>query len=272
MDFLTGNNDLGTLGLGLIIAGAAAGLFSGVMGRGAGFVLVPALYSALASAGVAPDLRLHVAIGTALAALVPNAVAAAFAGARYRAVDADTVKAWTPVLIAGSAIGAVLAMHLPGATLALLFALAAVAVAAGALLDKQFRLSLPCPLAALLPALVGGFSALLGLSGTSFAIPALASRGLEKEKAASTAAVLSLFVTVIGMAVAIISGWNASGLPPTSIGYANLLGWMILSPVMVASATLARHYAHGQPTKNLRFLFAVVVIVPTAKMLWDVLG
>jgi len=71
MDPVTGSNDLGTLGLGLLIAGAAAGLFSGVLGRGAGLILVPALYLALSAAGVAAELRLHLAMGTTLACLLP---------------------------------------------------------------------------------------------------------------------------------------------------------------------------------------------------------
>src|SRR6185312_13298506 len=54
MAFYGGNGELGTLALGLVIAGVVGGLVAGMLGVGGGIVVVPILYHVLAALGVDP--------------------------------------------------------------------------------------------------------------------------------------------------------------------------------------------------------------------------
>ena len=55
--------DLGTLALGLVIAGAVSGLTAGMLGVGGGIVVVPVLYHVLRLMGIDPSVRMHLAVG-----------------------------------------------------------------------------------------------------------------------------------------------------------------------------------------------------------------
>ena len=74
MNFLAGGGDVGTLALGLVIAGVVSGLVAGTLGVGGGIVIVPVMYHVLAAWGVPEDLRMHIAVGTSLAVIVPTSL------------------------------------------------------------------------------------------------------------------------------------------------------------------------------------------------------
>lgn len=106
--------ELGLLGMGV-------GFLSALLGVSGGLMLVPALYWLLPRAGVAASLVPLVASASALAAMVPTTVSAAFAQRRDPQVD----RAWTlhmaPGLLAGSVAGALLASRVSAVALTLAF-------------------------------------------------------------------------------------------------------------------------------------------------------
>ena len=67
MAFFGGSSEVGTLALGLVLAGVVGGLVAGMLGVGGGIVVVPILYHVLAALGVDPSVRMHIAVGTSLA-------------------------------------------------------------------------------------------------------------------------------------------------------------------------------------------------------------
>lgn len=112
MDFLTGSNDSGTQGLGLVIAAAAAGLISGILGRGGVLVLVPALFLVAHAFGLAPNAALLISAGTALTAMLP--VMAMALADRAKELDRGAVLVWALPAAAAIALGAVAVLRLPG--------------------------------------------------------------------------------------------------------------------------------------------------------------
>jgi uncharacterized membrane protein YfcA len=112
MDLFTVSNDSGTLALGLLIAGAAAGLISGVLGRGGVLLLVPALFLAAHALGIAPGLAFPLAAGTALAAMLP--VTAMALADTTKQLDRGAVLKWALPAAAAIGVGAVVALRLPG--------------------------------------------------------------------------------------------------------------------------------------------------------------
>jgi uncharacterized membrane protein YfcA len=78
----------------LLAAGLATGLLAGLLGIGGGGILVPVLYEVFGALGVDDAIRMHLAVGTSLAVIVPTSLRS-FAAHRARgAVDLDLVRAW----------------------------------------------------------------------------------------------------------------------------------------------------------------------------------
>ena len=74
----------------LLVAGLVTGLLAGLLGIGGGGILLPALYELFGALGVEDNLRLHLAVGTSLAVIVPTSIRS-FAAHRAR----GAVRTWT---------------------------------------------------------------------------------------------------------------------------------------------------------------------------------
>ena len=68
--------------LGLVAAGAAGGLLAGLLGIGGGIVIVPVLFSVFSILDISPDIRMHLAVGTSFATMIPTATSSTRAGWR----------------------------------------------------------------------------------------------------------------------------------------------------------------------------------------------
>lgn len=273
MDF-SGQNDLGTLALGLVIAGAAAGLFRGVLGFGGGLILLPVLYHVLAQMGVNAAVRLPLAAGTTLAALLPVTLSALQDHWKAKAVDIALVKRWSLPLILGAISGAMLSVRLPTAWLVLLFALVAISVGLLMLLGQErWRLSDSPPrgiAGEVLSFGLGGISLLMGISGASVVTQVL--RLCGSARATGTATAFAAILCAVGAVAGVVAGWNVHGLPAYTYGYVSVMGFGIVAPVVYVAAYFGSHYGGGIEAKRPRASFAFVVILLAGKMVWDVMG
>lgn len=266
MELFAGGNDIGTLALGLIMAGAVAGFASGALGAGAGLVLVPSLYLVLGPLGVAEELRMHVAAATALACILPVSLAMIAAG--HARIDWAVMKRATIALFVGAGAGAALAAWLSGYLLTMCFiVLALVAAAFMALVKESWTPRAPRPLQRI--AAVFDLGLVATLTGISLDGQALRLTGLATDNAAP---VLSAGVAAIGAGVLIIAGWDLKGLPVHSLGYVNLMALAVAVLPMLGGALAGRHFADLVDAKRLRLTFAFFVTVIVAKMLWDLAG
>src|SRR5258706_8243046 len=111
MDFYSAaaGNELGTFALGLVIAGVVGGLVAGMLGVGGGIVVVPVLYHVLALLGVDADVRMHIAVGTSLATIIPTSISSVRSHNRKGAVDWELLKRWAAPMVIGVLIGSALA-------------------------------------------------------------------------------------------------------------------------------------------------------------------
>ena len=57
----------------LVLTGAFAGIISGLLGVGGGFIMSPIQYWLLQETGLQPDLAIRIALGTSLFVILPNA-------------------------------------------------------------------------------------------------------------------------------------------------------------------------------------------------------
>lgn len=272
MDFFTGSNDLGTLGLGLLIAGAAAGLFRGMLGAGAGLILVPVLYDVFGKIGLPQQLRFEIAASTALLCLLPVAIAAAARDTGAK-INANLAKSLAPAIAIGALVGAFLRPQIPVSIPIAIFALVAVAVAFQSLFPKAFKspkLSSPI-LTSIVVALLGFIAALIGIGGASLFLPLLGLISFADPKAKTTASALAAITCLFGSVAGMAMGWNAPDLPKYSYGYLNLLAFGIVTPVMYATSALGAHYGASIESKRPRASFAVFMLIMAGKMVWDIL-
>ena len=114
---------------GLLLAGALAGVLAGLFGIGVGVVLVPVMAGLLPLPGVAPELRVQLAVGTSLAMTVPTSWLAARRHAAAGRLDAALLRRLGPALVLGVLAGVALAAWVSGAVLTGLFGVVALAVA-----------------------------------------------------------------------------------------------------------------------------------------------
>ncbi len=58
----------------MLATGCFAGVLAGLFGIGGGIVIVPVLEAALGLLGVDPAIRMHIAVGTSLATIIPTSI------------------------------------------------------------------------------------------------------------------------------------------------------------------------------------------------------
>ena len=270
------SSELGTFALGLVIAGVVGGLVAGMLGVGGGIVIVPVLYHVLDLMGIDPGVRMHIAVGTSLATIIPTSISSARAHNAKGAMDWDILRRWVPAMLVGVLIGSLLSGVAKGQALALFFACVALPVAVHlAFFGETRRLSdhLPGGIGGwLLPAGIGGVSTMMGIGGGTVGVPAMTLFGVPIHRAVGTASAFGAIISIPGTIGAIIAGWGAHGLPPYSLGYVNLLGFILIAPASYLVAPFGARIAHSTDVKKLRVLFAVFIAITAARMLYDALG
>lgn len=264
----TSESDLGVFALGLLLAGAVSGLAAGVLGIGGGIVIVPVLYHVMSALGVPPDVRMHVAIATSLAAMLPAALA--------HAQNARTGIVWPAVLnftaplVVGIALGSAAAASANGPVLAATFALVAIAIVFQLLFGED-RAAVAMPqrkrTALTFAALCAFVSALTGIAADTIRVSV--PRKTESSRERATASVLAVIVAVAGAFAFAIAGWNARDLPPDLLGYVNLLGFALIAPVLLATEPAGAALAHMMDVRRLRLIFSGLIVIATTRMLWD---
>src|SRR3954465_7922832 len=113
----------------LAVSGVFAGFVAGMLGVGGGIVTVPVLEYALRFAGVPEQYRMHVAVATSLAAIIPTSISSARTHHSRGAVDWDLARPWAIPMLVASFAGSLLASHAPLAVLAGIFGSVALIIA-----------------------------------------------------------------------------------------------------------------------------------------------
>lgn len=267
--------ELVLLGFGLLATGALAGLAAGLLGVGGGIIVVPVLYQLFTSIGIAEEVRMHVAVGTSLATIVATSASSMRAHWRHGAIDRSLLFQWLPWILSGVLVGTALAAVMKGNTLVGLFA--------AVLLLLSIRMGLGNPswtiadkppvgmLRAVIGALIGGLSTMMGLGGGSLMVPTLTLFGYPIHRAVGTGSAVGCIIGIPGAIGFVLTGLGAEGLPPFSLGYVSLLGLALILPTSMLVAPLGARLAYKLNTVLLRRAFAVFLALTALKMLHSAL-
>jgi uncharacterized membrane protein YfcA len=250
--------------LGLLIGGGIiAGLLSGLFGIGGGGILVPVLYELLAALEVPPDLRMHVAVGTTFAIIVPTGLRSAIGHYRRGAVDLATLRTIGPAIAAGVVAGLVVAYFAGGGTMQVVWVFSAVLIALYQFFgDRGWKLGddMPGPAIQIPVGFAIGFLAtLMGVGGAAYMVPFMTLYGRPMHQAVGTSSGVGSIIAIPAMLGYIWAGWGAEGLPPGSLGYISLIGAATIIPSSVLAAPLGVRMAHGLTRRQLRLGFGVFI-------------
>ncbi len=242
----------------LLGAGAAAGVLAGLLGIGGGFVFVPALLFLFLAHGASPEVAMHLAVGTSLAAIVPTSVSSIAAHTHAQNVDWLAFRRLLPGLIVGAALGAAVASFISGVWLERAFGAFLVLVAAQLAFDARptAHRELPAPVAtALAGGAIGTLSSLLGIGGGTLTAPYLVWCNRTMLRAVGTAAAAGLPIALVGAGGFAMSGYVEW---PAAIG---------LGAMAMLTAPLGARLAFAVSQRALRWAFAILLAVVAVKLI-----
>ncbi len=260
----------------MLAAGCVAGVLAGLFGIGGGIVIVPVLEAVLTFLDVDVAIRMHIAVATSLATIIPTSISSARAHHRRHCVDLDIVKRWAIYVLIGALLGTWIASQLHSRVLALVFATLAFLVATKMLfLPESRNLTDEVPRKAwvlIIPTMIGGLSSMMGIGGGTFSVTTLTLFNQPIHRAVGTAALFGLVISFPATIGFIVSGLNDVRLPPGSLGYVNLIGFALIAPATVLTAPLGAKLAHSFSARRLNMLFGLFLAVASARLFYGALA
>ncbi|MBU0724791.1 MAG: sulfite exporter TauE/SafE family protein [Alphaproteobacteria bacterium] len=262
-----------TLAVAVFATGLFAGVLAGLLGVGGGIVIVPVLFHIFTGLNIDPAVKMHLAVGTSLATIIPTSIISARAHHKRGSVDFDLLKSWAPMALIGALIGTFIAAYVKGAVLTGVFAVVALIVAAHMAFAREgMHLSdrLPrAPIKHLIAVIIGGFSTMMGIGGGTLSVPTLTLFNFPIKKAVGTASALGLVIAIPGTIGFLVSGLGVPDRPPFSLGYVSLIGFALIVPATMLAAPWGAKLAHAMSTKWLRRAFALFLAITSARMFYS---
>jgi len=246
--------------------GVLTGIMAGLFGIGGGAVIVPVLYEVFGTLGVADDIRMQLCVGTSLAIIVPTTFRSYFTHRSKNLALDGLVRKWTLPAIAGVATGSAIAAVAPAAVFKVAFAVIAGVIAVKLLFGREsWRIAddLPRgPALRLYGYLIGLSSSLMGVSGGSVANMIMMLYGKTIHTAVATSAGLGVPIAIVGTVGFMLAGLpHQSLMPPLSIGYVSLVGFIVIAPVSSYVAAFGARLAHKMPQRRLEIMFGLFLAV-----------
>lgn len=259
--------------LAYLAVGIVSGFLAGLLGIGGGVIIVAVLTMVFAAQGLPHEHILHLALGTSMATIIFTAIASLRAHHAHGAVRWDLVRDLTPGVIVGTLLGSLIAARIPTRSLAVFFGLFILFVAVQMALNLKPKPGRELPGrfgVAGVGAGIGAISALVAIGGGSLTVPWLSWCNVKVHNAIGTSAAMGLPIALFGTLGYLWNGWGVAGLPAGSLGYVFLPALACLLVASMTMAPIGARLAHRLPVPALKRVFALLLILLAAKMLWDV--
>jgi uncharacterized membrane protein YfcA len=256
----------------ILAGGVVTGVLAGLFGIGGGGVIVPVLYEVFGVMHVPDTVRMQLCIGTSLAIIVPTTVRSYMAHKKRGAVIPNVVRIWTLPAIAGVVVGSVAATFAPAAVFKIAFVIFAAFIGTKMLFaGDRWNVSKELPGRGLLLVygfITGLFSSLVGVSGGAISNAVLTLHGQPMQRAAATSAGIGVPITIVGTVGYMIAGWpHVAQLPPLSIGYVSLLGFVLMAPVSSYTTEYGVRLAHWLPRRRLEIGFGIFLMLVSIRFI-----
>jgi len=254
----------------LSIAACIAGFMAGLLGVGGGLVMVPALYYAFSILNFEIETKMHLALGTSLAIIIPTSIMSTRTHMKYNAVDLGLIKSFGIYIIIGVLLGTFLTSRLKTAGLVLFFSIFAFFVGFFFIFLKNkiedTEKNIPKIYKIMIGNFIGFISIPLGIGGGSLSVPFMRLFGYDMRKAIGTSAAIGIVIAVSGGLSMIGSGvLFANVKSPLSFGYFNLAGFLIFVPITMLVAPLGAKVVHKVSRSFISKIFGIYLIIMSIK-------
>ena len=249
----------------LAAAAAVAGFMAGLLGVGGGIIMVPALYYAFTVLDFDIATRVHLSVGTSLAIIIPTSVISSKTNMEYDAVDFNLVKSFGIFIVLGVIGGTFLAVNLKTSTFVLFFSVMAFIVGLFFIFFREKVVENPKKIKDSIKnisgIIVGFISVLLGIGGGSLMVPFMRTFGYDIRKSIGTASAIGFLIALSGTITMITGGKIVGNVnTPFSIGYINLLGFIVFVPVTMLMARIGAKAVYKLDKKLLSKIFGTFLI------------
>lgn len=273
MEHMTDPLWLAGLAVAMAITGLISGTLAGLLGVGGGIVIVPVLFNIFPFFDIPEAVQMKLAVGTSLATIVPTSIQSARKHFAKGTMDVPLLRSLAPSIAVGVLLGTVLAIWLKGDALTLVFAVIALAVAVNmgmTSVDWRLRETFPRgPLRHGIGGFIGTVSAMMGIGGGTVGVPILSMFGAPIRGAVATASAFGIIISVPATIGFIYGGWDNSLLPPLSLGFVNLIGFVLIVPSSMIAAPWGVHLAHTIPPLALKRAFAAFLAITSLRMFYS---
>jgi uncharacterized membrane protein YfcA len=255
----------------LLLLGSITGYLAGLLGIGGGMLMVPFMSMLFESKGMPREYILKMAVATSLASIMFTSLSSVRAHHVRGAVHWHIVVLLAPGIVVGSLLGAQIAKALPTMLLTLLFAAFVAFSATQMLLRKAQAKTRDLPgRAAMLGAggAIGVLASLVGAGGAFVSVPFMTWCNVKIHNAVATSAALGFPIALAGTLGYVIAGWTLPDLPAHTLGFVYVPALVAVSAASVTTAPLGARTAHNLDIAQLRRVFAMLLYVLAAYMLY----
>ena len=254
----------------LATSAAVAGFMAGLLGVGGGIIMVPALYYAFTILDFDILTRMHLSVGTSLAIIIPTSIISTKTHMEYNAVDFKMVKSFGVLILIGVIFGTFLAVNLKTPSLVLFFSIFAFVVGLFFIFLREKLVENPKIISSMIKnisgIIIGFISVPLGIGGGSLMVPFMRTFGYDIRKSIGTAAAIGFLISVSGAITMIIGGKIIDNVnTPFSVGYINLLGFIVFVPVTMVMARIGAKAVYKIDRKLLSKIFGTFLLIVSCR-------
>ena len=259
------------------VAASVAGFMAGLLGVGGGIVIVPALYYAFTVLDFDILTRMHLSVGTSLAIIIPTSIISTKTHMEYNAVDFKMVKSFGIFILIGVIAGTFLAVSLKTSALVLFFSIFAFMVGLFFIFFRESLLENPKKISEIVKkisgTIIGIISVPLGIGGGSLMVPFMRTFGYDIRTSIGTAAAIGFLIAVSGTIMMITGGKIIDNVnTPYSIGYINMIGFIVFVPVTMFTARLGAKAVYKINKSLLSKIFGTFLIIVSFRSFYEYLS
>ena len=260
----------------LCLLGLSTGFLAGLLGIGGGMIMVPFISFMLSGRGVSADLAVKMAIATSMATILFTSLSSVRAQHQRGAVRWDIVRGLAPGIVAGGMAASLGVFALiKGSSLAIFFGLFVGFSAIRMFLERKPSPSRQMPGTAgqlAVGGLIGFLCGLVAAGGGFISVPFMTWCNVAIHNAVATSAALGLPIALANVVGYVVAGQSVQHLPSYSFGYIWLPALLVIASCSVLTAPLGARAAHKLPVKQLKRVFASILYVLAAYMLYKALA
>jgi uncharacterized membrane protein YfcA len=261
----------------IVAGGVATGLLAGLFGVGGGAVIVPVLYEVFRLMNVPEEVRIQLCVGTSLAIIIPTSIRSFRAHRARGNLPVAILRRWALPIVGGIVLGGLVAAAAPPVVFKASFVVVAVILGCKFLFGTEgWKLGDRLPDSRVLMAfygiIIGLYSALMGVGGGAVSTVILTLYGQPILQAIGLSAGVGVLISLTGALSFMLAGLPQQALmPPLSIGYVSLIGFILMAPVTSLVAPLGARLAHSLEKRKLEIAFGCFLLLVGARFVISLL-